>query len=235
MVFLSSLFSSASDEPGADATFDELMAYGKRQLFTGQTEPAMNAFTRAAAAAPEDALPLAFRSWAGRIQDKDLAIADAEKAVDIDPSCAEAHMSLALAHATMPTDFEKAVMALEQGRKYAPSDEYGAVLSIGVYLLFVDVLASTREDADGFSYEFNPTPLRNAADWLLSGEHAAAINAFKKIHESGREVAAAMGLVATFGAMGDKASALPFARFLLSAGVVKDYGVSSAVAVFQEP
>ena len=143
-------------------------------------------------------------------------------------------MSLALAHATGSPDFEKATTALNSGLKYIPDDAAGAVLTIGVYLLFVDALSSMQEDANGFSYEFKPTPLRNAADWLLSGKLSAALAAFQKLNESGRQVVAAMGLSATYFAMGDNKSALPFARMLLSTGSIKDFGVRSAVGNIQE-
>ena len=231
--FFSFLHSSSADRPGAGASPEELMAYGKRQLFAGKIKPAAKAFSRAVAASPEDPLPLAYRSWAERLEDKARAISDADMAVDLDPSCAEAYMSLALAHATGTPDFEQATMALNVGRKRSPEDADGSVLSIGVYLIFADALASMREDAEGFSYEFRATPLRNAADWLLSGEHAAALAAFEKMHEAGREVAGALGLAATYWVMGDRESARTFAEFVIASGAVKDLGVLSAVRHIQ--
>lgn len=233
MGLFSSLFSSGSDEPGASAGGAELMAYGKRSLFAGKTKPAARAFTRAAAASPEDPLPLAYRSWAGRLDDKAQAISDAKKAVGLDPYCAEAHMSLALAYATGAPDFEKASMALNSGRMHRPDDADGSVLSIGVYLLFADALASMREDAGGFAYEFKATPLRNAADRLLSGDHAAALSAFREIHRSGRALAGALGMAAACWAMGDKQAVKGFAAVAADSGDIKDPGILAALRNIQ--
>lgn len=219
---------SDANEPGAGADFEKLMAEGKRQLFAGKTTPATLAFALAAAAAPKNPLPFAYRSWAGRLDNKERAISDANKAVDLDPACAEAHMSLALAHATGEPDFEKASMALNEGRKLPPRDADGSVLSIGVYLIFADALASLREDADGFAYEFKPTPLRNAADRLLSGRHADAFDEFGEIHKSGRKSAGALGMAAACWAAGQKKYALDFAMFVDVDGAVKDPGVLAA-------
>jgi hypothetical protein len=229
MGLFSSLFSSGAAQPGAGASHAELMAYGKRQLFAGKTEPAVRAFQRAAAAAPEDPLPLAYRSWAGRLRDKPLAVADGEKAVDLDPDCAEAHMSLALALVTGSPDFEEAAVPLMIGRKIPPQDADGSVLSIGVFLVFVDVFAAMREDATGLHYDFKTTPLRNAADWLLCGQHAAAFAAFGKILKSGREVVGELGLVATSWAMGNRKSARTFAEFVIENCTVPDRGILAAV------
>ena len=111
-------------------------------------------------------------------------------------------MSLALAHVThsicstaasRDADFRRAVQAVRRGEQLAPADAYGAVLSIGVHLLFLDALASMQEFPDRVSYDFGPTPLRNAAAWLLSGHHVAAHNAFDKIADSGRYLLGALG------------------------------------------
>ena len=234
MGLLSFLFSSAADKPGTATSYAELMAYGKRQLFAGKSKEAAEVFSRAAAAAPQNPLPLAYRSWAGRLDDKSRALTDSEEAVDLGPHCAEAHMSLALAHATGYPDFEQAAMAFFVGAKNPPEDAYGSVLSIGVFLVFVDVFASLREDADGFNYDFQPTPLRNAADWLLCGHYAAAHEAFRKIYKSGREVEGALGMAATSWAMRDRASTRTFAKFLLASGVVKDLGILAAISYIRD-
>lgn len=222
------LLPSDANEPGAGAGFEQLMAEGKRHLFAGRTTPATLAFALAAAAAPKNPLPFAYRSWAGRLDNKERAVADASKAVGLDPDCAEAHMSLALAHATGDPDFEKASMALNAGRKLPPRDADGSVLAIGVYLIFADALASMREDADGFAYEFKPTPLRDAADQLLSGRHADAFDAFSEIHKTGRKSAGALGMAAVSWAVGQKKYAQDFAMFVDVGGDVKDPGVLAA-------
>lgn len=221
-----SIFSSSSaDEPGVDASYAEWMAYGKRELHARRTKPAAKAFGHATVAAPNDPLPLAYRSWAERLEDKARAIADAEEATRMGLRCSEAYMSLALAHATGPTDFEQAGMAFAAGRHFPPKDTDGSVLFIGVFLMFIDVFASMREDDEGLIYDFKPTPLRNAADWLLSGQHVAALAAFQKIYESGRELPGALGLAATHWTMGDKDAARHLTQIALPRVPEKESGL----------
>lgn len=205
------------------------MAKGKRQLFAGEHTPATLAFALAAAAEPNNPLPFAYRSWAGRLADKSRAISDAKKAVALDASCAEAHMSLALAYATGEPDFEAASMALYEGRKCEPRDADGAVLCIGVYLLFVDAIASMREDADGFIYDFQSTPLRDAADHLLSGHHADAFEAFGQLHQSGRTGPGGLGMTAACWAAGNRPHASTFAMSVDVGGAVTDAALLAAV------
>jgi hypothetical protein len=145
-----SIFSSSSaDEPGPAAGCAEWMAYGKRELYARKTKSAAKAFGRAATRAPDDPLPLAYLSWAERLEDKSRAIADAEKATRMGLPRSEAYMSLALAYVTGAADFERAGMAFAEGKQLPPRDADGSVLFIGVFLTFVDVLASMREDEHG--------------------------------------------------------------------------------------
>ena len=217
-----------ADGPSEGAGPEELMVYGKRQLFAGRNTPATLAFALAAAQAPKNPLLFAYRSWAIRLNNKAQAIADATKAVALDPNCAEAHMSLALAHATGEPDFEQGSLALNAGRMLPPQDAAGAVLSIGVYLIFADALASMREDAEGLAYEFKSTPLRDAADWLLSGRHADAFDAFEEIFKAGRKSAGALGMAAACWVAGQKKFALDYAIFVDVDGAIKDPGILAA-------
>ena len=228
------LFPHSEKEPGPGAGLAELMGYGKRRLFAGKAKAAARAFERAAEAAPADPLPLAYRSWAGRLEDKARAVVDAEKAVGLDPDCAEAHMSLALALVTGAPNFELAGMALSEGRKLPPADADGAVLAIGVYLLFADALASLKDDEEDLTFAFKATPLRDAADQLLSGRQAAAFAAFKKIFLSGREAAGGLGIAAAAWAMRDKESARTFATLTADSGVLKEPGLLAAVRAVQK-
>lgn len=234
MGFFSRLFSSPSPaEPGPDAGLEALMAYGKQRLFEGQAGPAVQAFTRAIAAAPDEPLPLAYRSWAGRVKDKAQAIRDAEQAVDLDPSCAEAHLSLALAHLTGHASFEEAGLPLQEGRRRLPADADGGVLSIGVFLVVFETIANMQEDGDGLRFEFKSTPLRDAADRMLSGHPKVARATFQKIFDSGVEVLGALGLAASAWAMGDKAAARTSAERLAGHGALKDAGLLEAIRLFR--
>jgi len=108
------------------------------------------------------------------------------------------------------------------GRQLLPRDADGSVLFIGVNFIFVDVFASMQEDENGLQYDFKATPLRNAADWLLSGEHAAALRTFEKIHQTGTNLAGAIGMIATYWAMHDQKAALMFAEILTDSGAIND-------------
>ena len=233
MGLAASLFGYRAEEPGTHASPAEWMAYGKRQFFVGRTKPAIKAFARAAKADPTDPLPLAYRSWAARLQDKSRAVADSERAVALNPDCAEAYMSLGLAHAThaiRDSDFEHALLAVRMAKNLPPADAYGSVLSIGVYLLFIDVFASLQEDPDGSSYDFSATPLRNAADWLLSGRHVAALNAFDEIADSGRHLLGALGMTATYWAMRDIRAARNYSAVVIESDAVENRGILAAVS-----
>ena len=232
MGLFSSFFSSGANELGADTSYKELMAYGKRQLFAGKTKAAVQAFSRAAVAAQEDPLPLAYRSWAGRLEDKALAISDGSQAVGLDPRLRRG------VHRAGPWPaaggrFGKRRVAGEDKNLLADAD--GSVLFIGVYLVFVEAITSMREDEAGLHYEFKATPLRNAADWLLTGKYAAARAAFEKMHKSGRNLAGACGMVATFWAMGDMGSARLFAELLTASGGIKELepGLQAAIRNIQ--
>ena len=82
-----------------------------------------------------------------------------------------------------------------------------------------------RSDEKGFAYDFKPTPLRNAADFLLSGEHVAALAGFHKLHESGRALPAAVG-------MGDKSAARDWARKALTAVPEKQGAPRASLNIF---
>jgi hypothetical protein len=147
-------------------------------------------------------------------------------------------MSLALAHVThsicstaasRDADFRRAVQAVRRGEQLAPADAYGAVLSIGVHLLFLDALASMQEFPDRVSYDFGPTPLRNAAAWLLSGHHVAAHNAFDKIADSGRYLLGALGKTATCWAMRDIRAASRYAMVVTDSNTCESRGILAAV------
>lgn len=209
--------------------FEAHMAEGKRLFFAGDHAKAAFYFGMAAGVEGNNPLPFAYRSWVVRRPDKDRALWDAEKAVSLDASCAEAHMSLALAHATGEPDFEAGSMALYEGRKHAPRDADGAVLSIGVYLIYLDALSTMREDAEGFTYEFKPTPLRDAADRLLTGDPAMAFNAFSAIERAGRHTAGVLGMAAACWAEGNRKNARTFAMHVLEAGGLTDPGLIAAL------
>lgn len=147
----------------------------------------------------------------------------------------EAYMSLALAYATgvaASADFERAMVVLAEGKKFALKDADASVLFIGVSLTFVDAIASMQQDEKGFAYDFKPTPLRNAADFLLSGEHVAALAGFHKLHESGRALPAAVGLAATYWVMGDKSAARDWARKALTAVPEKQGAPRASLNIF---
>jgi hypothetical protein len=228
---LLSFFGLGNNKPVSEA--DGPMAEGKRRLFASQAKEADRSFAKAATLSPREPLPRAYRSWAVRLIDKDAAISHAEAAVRLGPNCAEAHMSLALAHTTASitsTDFDLAIMALNTGRTLKPADTYGSVLQIGVYLLFVDALSSMREDADGFQYEFMPTTLRNAADYLLSGHYSRARSEFTEVFEfDGRQLPGALGIAASAWAMADKSRAYSFAKLVVQQDQLKDAGMKAAI------
>jgi hypothetical protein len=99
-----------------------------------------------------------------------------------------------------------------------------------VFLLFADVFASMREDSKGLHYEFKTTPLRNAADWLLSGHPEAALSAFINItNSSGAEIAGFLGATATCWAMHDAEGARVSAESAIASEAIKDLGILSAV------
>jgi tetratricopeptide (TPR) repeat protein len=206
------------------------MAYGQRQFFVGRTKTAIKAFARAARADPTDPLPLAYRSWAVRLKDKSRAVADSERAIVLNPQCAEAYMSVALAHATRDSDFKRAALAVGKAKDLVPADAYGSVLSIGVYLLFVDVFAPRQQEPGVLKYDFAATPLRKAADWLLSGRHVAALNGFDRIAESGRWVLGALGMTATCWAMRDIRTASNYAAVVIESDTIENRGVLAAVS-----
>src|SRR5450755_26962 len=230
MGLAASLFGYRAEEPRTHASPAEWMAYGKRQFFVGRTKPAIKAFARAAKADPTDPLPLAYRSWAGRLNDKSRAIVDSERAVALNSDCAEAYMSLALAHATRDSDFKHAVLAVGKAKDLVPADAYGSVLSIGVYLLFIDVFTSMQQGAGGFRYDFFATPLRNAADWLLIGRHVAALDGFDHIADSGRSLLGALGMAATCWAMRDVRAASNYAAVVIESDAVENRGILAAVS-----
>jgi tetratricopeptide (TPR) repeat protein len=230
MGLAAALFGYRAEEPRTHASPAEWMAYGQRQFFVGRTKPAFKAFARAAKADPTDPLPLAYRSWAGRLNDKSRAVEDSERAIALNPECAEAYMSLALAHATQDSDFKHAALAVGKSKDLVPADAYGSVLSIGVYLLFVDVFASKQQESDGFRYDFVATPLRKAADWLLSGRHVAALNRFDQIAESGRALLGALGMTATCWAMRDIRTASNYAAVVIESDAIENRGVLAAVS-----
>jgi hypothetical protein len=227
--------SSNLAEPKEAASFAEWMTYGIRQLYSGKTTAAAKAFDTASWKSPADPLPLAFGSWAGRLDDKAQAISNARVAIDLDTECAEAHMSLALAHITGKADFERAGMAFFAGMGKSPRDPNGAVLYIGVFLCLVEALSSMREDADGMSYDFKSTPQRDAADWLLCGKCDAALKGFERIRVAGKLVQAATGEAATYWAMNDKVSANTCADMLLSSRAVeKPAGLVAALTIIRD-
>jgi hypothetical protein len=227
--------SSNLAEPKEEASYAEWMTYGKRQLYSGKTTAAAKAFDTASRKRPTDPLPLAFRSWAGRLDDKAKAIADAKLAVHLDAECAEAHMSLALALVTGDPDFEQAGVAFFAGMKKSPRDPNGAVLYIGVFLCLVEALSSMQEDADGLNYDFKSTPQRDAADWLLCGKCDAALRGFERIRVAGQLSGAATGEAATYWAMNDKVSANTCASLLLSSRAVeKPSGLVAALTIIRD-
>lgn len=226
-------FGLGGKKPVSDS--DRPMAEGKRQLFASQATAADRSFTEAAKLSPGEPLPRAYRSWAIRLTDKAAAVSLAEAAVCLDRDCAEAHMSLALAHATAPTNFESAFIAYSIGRRLKPTDAYGSVLQIGVYLLFFDAIGSIREDADGFQYEFMPTTLRNAADYLLSGHHSRARSEFLDIFEfSGRHLPGALGIAASAWAMDDRKRAYSLAKLVVTQNLLKDTGMKTAIRILRD-
>jgi tetratricopeptide (TPR) repeat protein len=236
MGLAASLFGYRAEEPSAYASPSDWLAFGKREFFLGRIKSAQKAFSSAANANPYDPLPLAYLSWAGRRTNKLRAIADAEKAVALDSRCAEAFMSLALAHVThslratdasREADFRRAVLALRRGEQLAPTDAYGAVLLIGVHLLFFDILASMREFPDQDRYDFLPTPLRNAAGWLLSGQHVAAHKAFDEVADSGRYLLGALGKTATSWAMRDIRAAGRYASVVIDSDTCESQACKS--------
>jgi hypothetical protein len=81
-------------------------------------------------------------------------------------------------------------------------------------------------------YDFEATPLRNAADWLLSGQHVAALAAFQKLYESGRELPAALGLAATYWTLGDKDATKDWTQRALPAVPKKENGLRASLNTF---
>lgn len=231
MGLAAALFGYRAEEPQVHAGPSDWMAYGKRQFFVGRPKPAVKAFARASNADPGDPLPLAYRSWAGRLQRKSRAVADAERAIALDPHCAEAQFSLALALAARPiptAGLGTAFDAVRRGRSLAPADAYGAVLSIGVHLLFLDAEAGAGPETVS---DVTESPLGMAADWLLSGRHVAALNAFEHIADSGRGRVSTLGLAATYWAMRDIRAARNYSAGVLESGGVEFRGIQSAVNI----
>jgi tetratricopeptide (TPR) repeat protein len=233
MGLAAALFGHRAEQPHTHAGPADWMAYGKREFFVGRTKTALKAFARAADAAPGDPLPLAYRSWAGRLLRKSRALADAERAVALDPDCAEAQLSLGLAHGTHPVraaDCDTALAAVGRARELTPADAYGSVLSIGVHLLFADASAAAPDET-AFALDFPSTPLGMAADWLLSGRHVAALDAFEQIADSGSGLMSALGLAATYWAMRDMRAARNYSAGVLESGSVKHRGIRHAVGI----
>jgi hypothetical protein len=206
MGFFSNLFG------GSEGGFVE----GCQALSKGEWRDAVGALNNAVTAAPQDPLPLAYRSLAKRQIDKSGALADARAAVALDAGCGEAHNALALALLTGDASFEEGFMAFAEAKELAPRDSVGAVLHIGVFLLFVDVLTSAKEDESGVHFNFKSTPLRNAADWLLGAEYLAAFKGFTAVFKEGREIPGALGIVAAAYRLGEGDAVLQAADLLLA-------------------
>jgi tetratricopeptide (TPR) repeat protein len=213
--------SSSPSKPGAGAGYEEWMAYGKRELFAMRRRRAVRAFNRAARLQPQDPIAPSYCSWAGRLLDKWESVRAARGSVwlaergNLPVKRAEPYLSLALALSTEPCtneDFEAAYGAFADGLHLSLADGTGAVLWVGLYMIFFDVQRNMIVDDEGINYSFKMTQLRTAGERLLSGETLLAQFMFQLFYDTGQELLGIMGLAATHWVLGDLAQAKRFAE-----------------------
>lgn len=170
------------------------------------------------------------RSLELRLRDRDAALRAALEEAAADPESCDTQLALALLYVSGPEpDFERGGLRLAEARRLPPQDP---VLAVGVYFVFLDALLSMEDTGEEMRYDFKSTPLRDAADRLLSGRLDEAEAGFRGVSESGREVVGLIGQTAVLWARGQRDKARLNARILLAEGVLPDEWMRGAVARF---